>query len=125
MNAILCVTAAVATLVGRDHVEAGAGESGDLVAPGVGELREAVAEHDRGPPPALVHRERERRLALARGGQARRQRDAARGRHPVRRFRGGAHRGRSLPWPRARRSRFPVPHFHSRLRPWTPAALPK
>lgn len=66
------VAGAVAALVGRDDMEAGAGEGGDLVAPGIGQLREAVAEHDRGSPPAFVHGERERRLALARGSHARR-----------------------------------------------------
>lgn len=77
------VAATVATLVGRDHVEAGTGESGDLVAPGVDELREAMAEHDRGPAPALVHRERECRLAVARGHHALGQPDGARGGHRV------------------------------------------
>ena len=117
------IAATVATLVGRDHVEAGTGESGDLVTPGVGELREAMAEHDRGPAPALVHQERECRLAFARGHHALGQPDGARGRHCVGTCRGGliaggAYHGRRAP-------RFHVPPFHSRLRPWTPAALPK
>ena len=39
--------AAVAALVGREHVVAGVGERRDLVAPRVGALGEAVAQHDR------------------------------------------------------------------------------
>ena len=41
------VECAVAALVGRDHVVAGIGERLDLVSPRVGELGEAVAQHDR------------------------------------------------------------------------------
>src|SRR5581483_5689204 len=38
--------AAVAALVGRDHVVAGLGDGGYLVAPRVPKLGEAVAQHD-------------------------------------------------------------------------------
>ena len=47
------IAVAVATLVRREHAEAGRGQRGHLMAPGVGQLRKSVAEHD-GRPVALV-----------------------------------------------------------------------
>jgi hypothetical protein len=38
---------AVTALVGRDHPAPGRGQGRDLVSPGIGELRKAVAQHDR------------------------------------------------------------------------------
>ena len=50
------IAGAVAALVERDRAEARSGERRQLVAPRVGELREAVREHDGQPLALLVHR---------------------------------------------------------------------
>jgi len=94
------VAAAVAALVGRDHAEAGGGQGRDLAAPRVGELGEAVAQHHRRAASALVHGQRQGRLAGARGAGALGER------HPPRRWERLGHQGRSLPRSGAR---FPHP----------------
>ena len=94
------VAAAVAALVGRDHPEAGGGQGRDLAAPRVGELGEAVAQHHRRAASALVHGQRQARLAGARGAGALGER------HPPRRWERLGHQGRSLP---RRGARFPHP----------------
>jgi len=53
------VARAIAALVRRDDAKSGLGERADLMPPGIRELRETVAEHDRRALPRFVDRQRD------------------------------------------------------------------